>query len=128
MVTFCDDNKYIQLAVCECCITIQSLVNSIRTYEPSLNFIDNEKIADATGKENIGGGAETAITLTLQNCWAIRGHCAYACQTNVIIRGGNLAFTGCPASPPLVPVTNVTYIIGNSTAPAVSTSVWSFKE
>ena len=123
MVTFCDDNKYVQLDMCETDVTVQELVNAIRTYEPGLNFMDNVKITDATGKEAIGGGASTAITLTLQNCWRIRGHCGFACQTNVVISQGNIAFTMCPLTPPLVPVTNVTYIIGNSTAPGLTGTI-----
>lgn len=123
MVTFCDDNKYVQLTMCEVDVTVQELVNAIRTYEAGLCFLDDAKITDATGKEAIGGGASTAITLTLQNCWRIRGHCGFACQTNVVISQGNIAFTGCPLSPPLVAVANVTYIIGNSTAPGLSGTI-----
>jgi len=121
MVTFCDDNKHVQLATCECCITVQCLVNAIRTYEPGLNFMDDTKIIDATGKECIGGGQSTAITMTMQNGWEIRGFGCYACQTNVVIRGGNLAFIG--GSPPVVPVANVTYVIGNSTSPGLSGTI-----
>lgn len=123
MVTFCDDNLFVQLAVCEVDVTVQQLVNAIRTYEAGILFLDNAKITDATGKESIGGGASTAITLTLQNNWRIRGHCGFACQTNVVISQGNIAFTGCPPAPPLVAVANVTYIIGNSTAPGLSGTI-----
>jgi len=123
MVTFCDDNLYVQLDCTETDVTVQELVNAIRTYEAGLCFLDDAKITDATGKEAIGGGASTAITLTLQNCWRIRGHCGFACQTNVVISQGNIAFTMCPLAPPLVPVTNVTYIIGNSTAPGLSGTI-----
>ena len=121
MVTFCDSCMYVQLATCECCITIQTLVNAIRTYEPGPNFMDNTKITDASGKQDIGGGQSVSITLELQNGWELRAFCGYACQTNVIVRGGNLAFVCC--SPPVVPVANVTYVIGNSTSPGLSGTI-----
>jgi len=121
MVTFCDDCMFVQLATCECMISVQSIVNAVRTYEPGLCFIDDVKIIDATGKDDIGCCNSTAITMTMQNCWRIRGFCGYACQTNVIISGGNLAFVCCV--PPVVAVANVTYVIGNSTAPGLSGSI-----
>jgi len=123
VVTFCDDCKFVQLGMCDCSITIQFLVNNIRPYEAGLSFMDDRKIINATGKDDLGCGVETAITLTFQNCWTLKAFCGYASQTNVTIRGGNLAFTGCPASPPLEPVTNVTYIIANSTAAALLRSI-----
>ncbi len=117
MVTFCDDCMFVQLATCECMVSIQGLVNAIRTYEPGICFIDDVKIIDASGKDCVGCCNTTAITMTMQNGWRIRGFCGYACQTNVTISAGNLAFVCC--TPPVVPVANVTYIIGNSTAPAL---------
>ena len=44
MVTFCDTCMHVQLATCECCITAQTLVNSIRTYEGVTPFIDDARI------------------------------------------------------------------------------------
>jgi len=86
MVTFCDTCMNVQLATCECCITAQTLVNAIRTYEACVPFIDDARIMDVSGKDCIGGGNTTGITITLQNCWNVRAFCGYACQTNVIIR------------------------------------------
>lgn len=121
MVTFCDTCMDVQLATCECCITVQTLVNSIRTYEAGLAFVDDARILDVTGKDCIGGGNTTGITMILQNCWNIKAFCGYACQTNVVIREGNLAFICC--SPPVVPVANVTYVIGVSTAPGLTGTI-----
>jgi len=83
--------------------------------------MDDRKIINASGKECLGGGVSTAITVTMQNGWKIKAFCGYAIQTNVTLRGGNLAFIG--GAPPLEPVTNVTYIIGNSTSAALSGSI-----
>jgi len=117
VITFCDDCMYVQLGMCDCMVSIQTLVNDIRTYEPTVCFIDDAKIIDASGKDCVGCCNTTAITMTMQNGWRIRGFACYACQTNVTISAGNLAFICC--TPPVVPVANVTYIIGNSTAPAL---------
>ena len=117
MVTFCDTCMHVQLASCETCNLTQTIVNAVRIYESNTAFIDDAKIMDVTGKECIGGGAFTAITITFQNGWELRGFCGFACQTNVIVSQGNIAFICC--TPPVVPVTNVTYVIGASTAPGL---------
>jgi len=121
MATFCDTCMHVQLTMCETCLTVQCLTNQIRTYEDCLHFIDDAKIIDVSGKDCIGGGSFTAITMTMQNGWQIRAHACFACQTNVIIREGNLSFICC--TPPVVPVSNVTYVIGNSTAPGLSGTI-----
>ncbi len=112
---------HVQLAVCETCLTMQCLTNQIRTYEDDVAFIDDGKIIDVSGKDCIGGGSFTSITMIMQNCWQIRAHACFPCQTNVIIREGNLAFVCC--TPPVVPVTNVTYVIGVSTSPGLTGTI-----
>jgi len=97
VITFCDTCMHIQLGMCDTCLTTQGIVNDIRTYEDCTHFLDDAKIMDACGKADVGGGASTAITITLQNCWQIRGFCGFACQTNVIISQGNIAFICCPS-------------------------------
>ncbi len=121
MVTFCDTCMHVQLDCTETCLTAQTLVNAIRTYESCVPFIDDAKIVNLSGKDCIGGGAETGITITFQNCWQLRAHCGFACQTNVIISQGNIAFVCC--TPPVVPVANVTYVFGASTAPGLSGTI-----
>ena len=112
---------HIQLGMCDVCLTTQTIVNNIRTYEAGVAFTDDAKIMDACGKADVGGGASTAITITLQNSWQIRGFCGFACQTNVVISQGNIAFICC--TPPVVPVANVTYVFGASTAPGLSGTI-----
>jgi len=121
VITFCDTCMHVQLGVCDTCLTAQTLVNSIRTYEDDVCFIDDAKIVDLSGKDCIGGGAFTAITITFQNGWELRAHACFACQTNVIVSQGNIAFICC--TPPVVPVPNVTYVFGASTAPGLSGTI-----
>ena len=76
---------------------------------------------DVSGKEDVGGGSFTGITISFQNGWQLRGFCGFACQTNVVISQGNIAFICC--TPPVVPVANVTYVFGASTAPGLSGTI-----
>ena len=107
--------------MCDICTTAQTLTNEIRTYESLTPFIDDNQIICVTGKEDVGGGSFTGITISFQNCWQLRGFCGFACQTNVVISQGNIAFICC--TPPVVPVANVTYVFGASTAPGLSGTI-----
>jgi len=109
--------------MCETSLTAQCLTNQIRTYEDDLAFVDCAKIVDVEGKIPIGGCQFTSITMVFQNCWRIRAHACFACPTNVIIQEGTIAFVGCPSAPPIVPVNNVSYIIGNAVAPGLVGSI-----
>ena len=72
-------------------ITIQTLLNEIRTFEASQPTLDIDQIASAAGKEPLGGGVSVGVTLTLLNNWRIAfearsGPTWIQCRVN----GGNL--------------------------------------
>lgn len=69
-------------------LTIQALVNAIRTEEASERGIANDQILDATGKADIGGGVLTGITAALRSSWKLN-FTAGAYQA--VVDGGNLA-------------------------------------
>lgn len=69
-------------------LLLQALVNAIRDEEASERGIAYDQIADATGKEDLGGGVQTGITLALRSTWKIE-FAAGAYQAT--ITGGNLA-------------------------------------
>lgn len=48
-------------------ITMQDLVDTIRTIEERLENIDEDALLSAAGKEDLGGGVRVGITATLQN-------------------------------------------------------------
>lgn len=69
-------------------LLIQDLVNAIRTEEASARGITYDQILDATGKDDLGGGAYTGITASLRGSWRIQ-FASGAYQAT--ITGGNLS-------------------------------------
>ena len=52
-------------------VTVQQLINAIRDWEDDLTNIETPKVADASGKESLGGGLAVGITLKLLN-WKVK--------------------------------------------------------
>ena len=48
-------------------VTIQDLIDTLRTYEASTAGIDEPYILDSAGKEDLGGGVTVGLTVSLQN-------------------------------------------------------------
>jgi hypothetical protein len=74
MPTFSFDevNKVITVELPDTEITVQQLINAIRDWEDELVNMDVAKIADASGKESLGGGLVVGITLNLLNDWQLK--------------------------------------------------------
>lgn len=88
-LTFSHTNKRITVPQAEAApVLVQSLINAIRDEEASERGICYDQIADATGKNDLGGGVQTGITLALRSTWKIE-FAAGAYQAS--ISGGNLA-------------------------------------
>ena len=71
-------------------VTIQELINAIRNWEDELVNMNCPKVADASGKEDLGGGSLVGITLKLLN-WKLKF--ANRAGPNYIVctvKGGNL--------------------------------------
>lgn len=89
-VIFDKANKLIIIEAPATTITIQELVNAIREWEEELENFDVAKIADASGKEDLGGGLKVGITLKLLG-WKLKfadrtGPDTVLCE----VTGGNL--------------------------------------
>lgn len=69
-------------------LLIQTLINAIRAEEASERGITYDQIADASGKESLGGSVLTGITLALRSTWKLE-FAAGAYQAT--IDGGNLS-------------------------------------
>ncbi len=69
-------------------LTMQSLINAIRTEEASARGITEPGIASAAGKDDLGGGVLTGITVSLTGAWKLN-FTAGAYQAT--LNGGNLA-------------------------------------
>lgn len=82
-------NKYIGVPQLDAApLTMQTLINSIRTEEASERGIVESKIADADGKGSLGGGVTVGITVYLLSTWKLN-FAAGAYQAT--IDGGNLS-------------------------------------
>jgi len=53
-------------------ITIQDLINAIRDWEDEFEAIDISSLANAYGKQDLGGGTKVGITLELLNNWRVQ--------------------------------------------------------
>jgi len=71
-------------------ITIQSLLDQIRTWEEVPANLSFPRLARAAGKEDLGGGVQVGITLTLENAklaFEARGGPSFV---QCVVSGGNL--------------------------------------
>lgn len=62
---FIKDDKVILIESPTTEVTIQELIDAIRDYEDSQFAMDIPKLADASGKQDLGGGSFVGITLEL---------------------------------------------------------------
>lgn len=118
MATFHFDkiNKVITVLAPDTEITIQELYNAIRDWEDDPENMSEAKVCDATGKDPLGAGLYTAITLVLIN-WKLKFQDRTE-PTVCIVRGGNLLAIDEYGNfvYPIAPAENVTTIIAQSTA------------
>lgn len=70
--SFDEINKIITVEAPATEVTIQELINAIRDWEDELDNMDLPKVADASGKESLGGGLVVGITLNLLNNWQLK--------------------------------------------------------
>ncbi len=68
-------------------VVIQDLLNAIRTEEFAHRGLAYAKIADASGKESLGGGVLTGITVNLYPDWQIK---FWEGNYQAEIKGGNI--------------------------------------
>jgi len=87
----------------------QDLINAIRAAEYDSIGMAYYKIADATGKDDLGGGIQTGITIRLLPNWQIR---FWAGNYTARIYGANVV--GGPNDNPIYPVPGVSVILVQS--------------
>jgi len=68
-------------------VTIQGLIDFIRTQTATARGISESRIADASGKESLGGGVTVGITLELLSPWQLH---FWEGAYSATISGGNL--------------------------------------
>ena len=82
--------------------------------------MDFPKVMDGTGKDDIGGGNQTSITIVLLDGWRINA-LARASPTVFTVKDTNLLVSG--GGTPFFPVTNVSYDRASSTAPGLAGTI-----
>ncbi len=109
-------NKFILHDETDVLIQVQEVYDEAKDEEdfPSI-AMTTDVIATATGKDALGGGEFTAISLFLENGWVFRSRTVPASPTLIKVAGGNtIARTGERFSQ----ISNINYEFGQSTAPA----------
>jgi hypothetical protein len=69
-------------------LSMQTLINAIRTEEASERGITEPMIASAAGKDDLGGGVLTGITINLTSTWKLD---FAAGVYQAVVNGGNLS-------------------------------------
>jgi hypothetical protein len=110
-------NRIITVLAPDTEITLQELINVIRQWEA--DHLEWPQVAEASGKEAIGGNLYTAITVKLLN-WKLKFEDRDV-PTLCLVRGGNLLAVDEYGNyvNPIYPAKNVTVVIAQSTAAAL---------
>ena len=98
-------------------VVIQDLLNAIRTEEFAHRGLAYAKIADASGKESLGGGVLTGITVNLYPDWQIK---FWEGNYQAEIKGGNIV--GGPGGNPIAYTPGVQVKLVQSAASTIVTS------
>jgi hypothetical protein len=100
-------------------VYLQDIHDAIRDFEYGWRMYSEDYIANAYGKQSLGGGTYIGITLELINDWRIQFE-AQGSPTNCYIRGGNLVAINQYSNDPLKAQTNVHAIIAQSSSATLS--------
>ncbi len=98
-------------------VVVQDLINAIRQEEESYIGLAYNKIANASGKEDLGGGVATGITINLLENWQLR---FWSGTYTASITGGNLV--GGPAGNPVAYTPGVQVKLVQSAASTIVTT------
>jgi hypothetical protein len=113
-------NSIIRVPAPDTTLDLQFLINQIRDVEDDLNQgVHYPKIADASGKDDLGGGVYTAITVRLRDNWRVQFEGRSGPDTTqCIIAGGNLV--GGPGGNSVAPSSYVQVIVQSSAAGVIA--------
>lgn len=119
-LTFFKFERLIQIDSPQVTTSIQDLLNEIRLYEEKLINLDYGHIANAYGKQSLGGGAYIGITLELINNWRIQFE-ARSGPTYVLctVNGGNLVAINAYSNTSINPTAFTQVVIAQSSSPTI---------
>lgn len=96
-------------------VSIQEIYNAIRDWEDEWDGIDMASLAEAYGKQSLGGGVYVGITLILINDWRIQFE-TRSVDTICTIYGGNLLADNQYNNQPIKPSPHISVIIAQSSS------------
>jgi hypothetical protein len=119
-LTFFKYERVIQVDSPQTSVGIQDLINQIRNYEEELINLDYGTIANAYGKQTLGGGAFIGITLELINNWRLSFEARPGPDTVLCtVSGGNLVAINDYDNNPIYPTAFTQVNIAQSTSPSI---------
>ncbi len=119
-LTFFKSEKVIQVDSPQTSVTCQDLINQIRLYEERLTNMDYPLIANAYGKQALGGGSYIGITLELVNDWRIAFEARSGPDTtSCMVTGGNLVAINQYGNNPLKATAFTQINIAQSSSPTI---------
>lgn len=119
-LTFFKYERVIQVDGPQTSVTVQDLLNQIRLYEENLNNLDYGHIANAYGKQALGGGSFIGITLELINDWRIAFEARPGPDTTLCtVSGGNVVAINQYADNPIKPTAFTQINIAQSSSPTI---------
>src|SRR3990167_6019849 len=119
-LTFFKNERVIQVDSPQTSVTCQDLINQIRLYEENLNNLDYPLIANAYGKQALGGGSYIGITLELVNDWRIAFEARSGPDTTLCtVSGGNVVAINQYADNPIKPTAFTQINIAQSSSPTI---------
>ena len=102
-------------------ITVQDLHDDIRIYEADNSNLEITQIANASGKQDLGGGVRVGITLELINDWRLAFEARPGPDTILCtVSGGNLVATNQYGNTAIFPTAFTQVIISQSSSATIS--------
>jgi hypothetical protein len=120
-LTFDRVNKRVQVPAAFDEVTVQVLVDGIRQQEDELDYLDAPRLMSAVGKDPLGGGESTIITLTLEDGWQLEFQGGAGSVYRVT--AGNLIATdelGADSEPVYTAPTTKTVVLANATTGSIN--------
>jgi len=119
--TFDKNTKIITVLSPTTTITVQDLHDDIRIYEADNSNLEITQIANASGKQDLGGGVRVGITLELINDWRLAFEARPGPDTILCtVSGGNLVATNQYGNTAIFPTAFTQVIISQSSSATIS--------
>lgn len=101
-------------------ISCQEIYDEAVDYQDEPINMDLDPLVSATGKDDLGGGEATGITLVMINGWRLQFEDRPGPDTiSCVVSGGNFIAINASANNPIAPSTNTQVQIRQSVAPTI---------